>query len=151
MKLTLGDKVYESDLAALVEVTIGEARTIKGQTGLTIRGWEEGLKDLASVDPDVIAGLVWLLRSRAGEAVDWTEINALTINELATALDFTLTEGDQARIAEAGVRDWAELEALRSQVAESESAAPAEVAPPKDSIEAATVSVEVRGEEPATS
>lgn len=110
MKLTLNGKTYESDLSPLVEVSIGEARAIKRETGLTIMAWKDGLENLGRLDPDVLAALVFLLRSRAGEKVDWSEMDGLTISDLAAGLDFTLSDNDRAQIAQAGAKDWAELE-----------------------------------------
>ena len=101
MKLTLGDKTYESDLGPLKEPSIGEARAIKRQTGLTITDWAEGLENLGRLDPDVLAGLVFLLRKRAGEPVDWAEIDSLSLADFAAGLSFDLTEGDKAAIAAA--------------------------------------------------
>ena len=103
MKLTLGDKTYVSDLRPLKEPSIGEARAIKRATGLTIAGWNEGLENLGQLDPDVLAGLVFLLRRRAGETVDWAEIDAVPLADLAAGLSFELTDGDIAEMHGTGV------------------------------------------------
>lgn len=141
MKLTLGGKTYESDFIALIKVSIGEARVLKsrfrgpdGQRGMTIADWEDGLKNLDRADPDVLAALAFLLRHRAGEGGGGDEINTLTLEDLTSALDFTLTNGDREFIAKAGAKDWAELGAVQAQAGDGEQVVPVKE-PAADSAE----------------
>lgn len=69
IKVTVGDKVYEHDRTTLL---ISDAIQIKRLTGMTIREWQQGLID---DDPDSLKGLVWLLKSKAGENPDWDELD----------------------------------------------------------------------------
>lgn len=77
MKLTLNGAEYSADLMSLYRVSITEARTIKRQTGMTLADWRIGLLTFNREDPDMIAGVVYLLKHRAAEIVDWTEIGEL--------------------------------------------------------------------------
>ncbi len=105
MKLTLNGTTYESRLMQLFMMSIGEARTIKRQTGLTIADWQAGVKSLDRVDPDVFVSLVYLLKSRAGETVDWDELNALPVLTVIQGLDFELTDEDRADMSAAVVQE----------------------------------------------
>lgn len=99
MKLTLDGTTYESRLLELFTMSIGEARIIKRQTGLTIADWQDGVQSLDRVDPDVFVSLVYLLKSRAGETVDWDELDALPVMAVIQGLDFELTDEDRAEMA----------------------------------------------------
>lgn len=90
--LTLGDKTYAATAADLAEVTIGECRVIKQQTGMTISDWLAGFGEMSRDDPDVYAILVYLLRSRAGEQVNWSELDAIPLSELVDGFDVTDTD-----------------------------------------------------------
>lgn len=79
--MTLGGKTYEADLAALVNLSIGEARIIKRETGLTVMGWMDGMQAFNKQDPDILAGLVFLFKSRAGETVDWGDLDKISVKE----------------------------------------------------------------------
>lgn len=105
MKLTLNGTTYESRLMQLFTMSIGEARIIKRQTGLTIADWQDGVKSLERVDPDVFVSLVYLLKSRAGETVDWDELNALPVMAVIQGLDFELTDEDRADMSAAVVQE----------------------------------------------
>lgn len=97
MKLTLGDKEYVSDLLGLYKLTIGEARVIKRNTDMGIAEWRFGLISMNTRwDPDVMAGIVFLLRARAGERVDWSDIDTLTVEQITQGFDFT--EDDQREL-----------------------------------------------------
>lgn len=92
MKLTLNGTEYQSKLFALLNPSIGEARIIKRHTGMSISEWRLGLMTLHREDPDVLAGLVFILKHRAGEQVDWSELEQLSSQELNEAI--TVEDGD---------------------------------------------------------
>ena len=127
MKLTLGDTEYQSDLFPLLKLTIGEARVIKRNTGMNIGQWRAGLSNLGEEDPDILAALVFLLRSRAGELVDWDELNALSEYDIITGFDFTITEVDkrdqEAQTAEDAARTVSEAEKLLTEAPDPPDAA----------------------------
>jgi hypothetical protein len=81
-RFTLDGTDYPFDPAALFDLTIGEARSIKAHTGLTLTDWHQGLALSYRGDPDVLAGIVWLVRRRAGEVVDWAEIDRISTESL---------------------------------------------------------------------
>jgi phospholipase C len=118
MKLTLAGTEYQSDLFPLLKLTIGEARVIKRNTGMNIGQWRNGLSNLGEEDADVLAALVFLLRSRAGETVDdnWDELDALSEYDIITGFDFTVTENDkrdaETQTAEDAARAVMEAEKL---------------------------------------
>lgn len=95
MKLTLEGKVYTEKTMHLYELSLGEAREIKRFTGLTLADWRLGLLTWNRHDPDVLAGVVWLLKHRAGEPVHWDQINMLPAAELLGAFDWS---DDQAEM-----------------------------------------------------
>lgn len=105
MKLTLNGKEYQSPVLTLFTISIGEARAIKRHTGLTIADWHDGLKTLGRFDPDVCLSLVFLLKSRAGESVNWDELNALSAMDVVAAFDFTLTDDDRSDMARSVVAE----------------------------------------------
>lgn len=96
MKLVLDGHEYSSPILDLYRVTIGEARTIKRCTGLTLADWRLGLLTWGREDPDVLAGLVYLLRSRAGETVDWYELEQINAQDVVDGL--TVEESDQSEM-----------------------------------------------------
>jgi hypothetical protein len=71
-------------------MTIGEIRTIKRETGLSITGLHAKLlsvKDADNVDDmDLYASLVYLLMSKSGETVTWADVEAIPIVDLAAGL-----------------------------------------------------------------
>lgn len=50
---------------------LDEAKTIKKVSGLTVRRFQEGMQDL---DADALQAMVWLTKTRAGEAVRFADI-----------------------------------------------------------------------------
>jgi hypothetical protein len=69
MNVHFEDADFELDIEAM---TLAQARAIKKQTGLTIRGLIAGLEDF---DPDAMAALYWLMKVQNGVAVDIHKIN----------------------------------------------------------------------------
>lgn len=61
MKISVDGTTYEYDPGKLM---LSEARQLQAATGQTLAQWQRGLTEL---DADSVAGLVWLLRRRAGE------------------------------------------------------------------------------------
>lgn len=92
MVLALRGKTYETDFLDLLKLTIGESRVIKrhctGPNGKAMTGadWRECMVAFDREDPDLLAGIVFLLRSRAGETVEWSDLEALTVQEFAEGL-----------------------------------------------------------------
>ena len=82
MKITVDGTAYDFDSDQL---SVREAFVIFDQTKMTITAWQQGLGE---GNPYAMAALVFLLKRRAGEQVDWT------------TLDFNLSaievEGDDA-------------------------------------------------------
>lgn len=81
-RFRLGDTDYDFDPAELYNLTIGEARVIKAHTGLTLSDWHRGLAMSYRGDPDVLAGIVWVVRRRTGDPVDWAEIDLISTTTL---------------------------------------------------------------------
>jgi hypothetical protein len=97
--LTLGGKAYETELDALLHLSIAEAREIKrhcrsgdGERPMTIAEWRKGLLALDQEDSDTLAALAFVLRSRAGEQVDWAEIEGLSSQEFSAGFVMTKDE-----------------------------------------------------------
>lgn len=96
MKLVLDGCEYSSPILDLYRVTIGEARRIKRSTGLTLSDWRLGLLTWGREDPDVLVGLVYLLKSRAGETVDWYELDQINAQDVIDGLE--IEESDQVEM-----------------------------------------------------
>lgn len=98
MTLALKGKTYETDFLDLLKLTIGESRVIKrncvGPEGKAMTGadWRECMVRFDREDPDLLAGIVFLLRSRAGEIVEWSELEDLTVEEFATGLSMDMED-----------------------------------------------------------
>lgn len=87
MKLVLDDKTYTAALPTLYRLTIGEAQAIKRHTGLTLSDWRIGMLTFYREDPDVLAGLVFLLRKRSGETVDWVALGEVNAQDVIDGLE----------------------------------------------------------------
>lgn len=61
--------------------TLGEARTIKKITGLTLRGFAQQLETDAT-DPDVITSLVWVVMHREDSTVTIEHVESLDLGQL---------------------------------------------------------------------
>jgi hypothetical protein len=92
VKLSLDEREYQAKAYSLFDLSIGEARTIKRNTGMSISEWRLGLMTLHREDPDVLAGIVFVLRHRAGEQVDWAEMENISTQTLIAGLK--LEDGD---------------------------------------------------------
>jgi len=87
-RFRLNGNDYDYDPAALFDLTFGEARGLKAGTGLTIADWHQGLTSIHRADPDVLAGIVWVVLRRAGGPVDWADVDAIsTVDLLGSVTD----------------------------------------------------------------
>lgn len=85
MKISVDGKSYDYEPGKLM---LSEARQLQRHTGQTLAEWQHGLNVL---DADSVAGLVWLLRRRAGEDLSFDELEF----DLGT---FEATEDDDAPV-----------------------------------------------------
>lgn len=69
LEVGFAGKTYEYDPDSLL---VSEFRQIKKVTGLSRKGWYEGLND---DDPDAVAALIYILRRRTGEDVRFADID----------------------------------------------------------------------------
>lgn len=69
LRFVLEDIKYEYDDSTL---TVKEARVIKKNTGFGLVTWAQGLQ---IGDPDALVAMVWLAKTRAGEAVRWQDFD----------------------------------------------------------------------------
>lgn len=69
MKVRIEDSFYDFDQSRLM---LKEAMAVKTYTGLSLQDWMKSLEDF---DPPAVAALVWILRTRAGEEVRYSEID----------------------------------------------------------------------------
>jgi hypothetical protein len=69
----LSGEPYEYDDSTL---SVKEARVIKKNTGMGLVSWARGLAD---GDPDAMVALVWLAKTRAGEAIRWQDLDDLDL------------------------------------------------------------------------
>ena len=93
IKLAVGGKEYVADVLDMIEnVTIGEIRTIKRETGMTPDTLKQELLDLSEVDTDdpamqnwdLYTALVYLILSRASGGARWEDVERLPVIQLAT-------------------------------------------------------------------
>lgn len=89
MKLTLNGTVYQCPSMRLYELSLGEAVELKRLTGLTIADWRLGLLTFDRHDPDVLIGVVWLLKTRAGEPLHLDQVNMIPTSELLAGFDWS--------------------------------------------------------------
>jgi hypothetical protein len=98
MTLALRGKTYETEFLDLLQLSIGESRTLKrncvGLSGKAMTGadWRECVIAFDREDPDLFAGIVFLLRSRAGEIVQWSDLEDLTVKEFTEGLSIVNDE-----------------------------------------------------------
>lgn len=88
IQFTVQGKPHEVDQERL---SIAEAMEIKQATGLTVRGFLNGLKEY---DVEAIVALVWLARSRAGERGSIKQIIASNFDLLAD-FDIIKEQGEE--------------------------------------------------------
>ena len=69
MNIHFEDTDYNFDIEAL---DLAEARHIKRQTGLTMRGLMDGLTDL---DPEALLAIYWLMLKQNGQMSDMNKVN----------------------------------------------------------------------------
>lgn len=69
MKVSVDNQVYDYEQAKLM---LSEAYALKNMTGLTAPSWQRALSEF---DPQAVAWLVWLVRTRSGEKVEFGELD----------------------------------------------------------------------------
>lgn len=129
MKLTLRGVEYQSDMLSLYRLTIAEAREIKRNTHMTIADWRFGLITFTREDPDVFAGLIYLLKHRAGEVVDWEEVGRINTQELVDGFEWQDSDTELVASVQAE-RAAAEAEASGEEGAASDGDQPPELETP---------------------
>lgn len=99
--LALGGKTYRAKVVDLVQLSIGEARVIKRETGMKIADWRDTFRAIDREDPDLLIGMAYLMRSRAGEPVNWSDLDHMSSLELMAAFEATAdTEPEPAAPAQ---------------------------------------------------
>lgn len=78
----------------LDKLSIAEAREVKKFTGVTLHSLV--MASAGQVDGDVLAAVVYLAKRRAGEEIDWSEIDRIDVVELAENMSVTTGEEPQA-------------------------------------------------------
>jgi len=96
IELALAGKEHVvADVLELVTgMTIGDIRTIKRETGMTVAALKDRILELKGGDDgvpteddwDVYAALVYLILSRSGGRVSWAEVEDIPVAELAAGL-----------------------------------------------------------------
>jgi len=76
IKFKLDGETYEYDDTSL---SVKEARIIKKNAGMGLVSWARGLAD---GDPDALVAMVWLAKTRAGEAIRWQDLDDLDLASL---------------------------------------------------------------------
>ncbi|MGH3427349.1 MAG: hypothetical protein ACRDQZ_07235 [Mycobacteriales bacterium] len=87
--LTLAGTEYTAAYDDLANMTIGEIRTIKRETGLSITELLAKIftvKDDEDLDMDVLASLVYLVVSRSAAKLSWADVERIPLVELAAGL-----------------------------------------------------------------
>ena len=69
MKIKVDGTTYEYDAERLL---FSEAAFVQKKTGLKLQEWQKGL---AEMDAYAVAGLVYILKKRAGEQPDWDSLD----------------------------------------------------------------------------
>lgn len=94
LNFTLNDRDYR---VTLDKLSIAEAREVKKFTGVTLNSLV--LAGAGQVDGDVFAAIVYLAKRRAGEEIDWAEIDQIDVVDLAKSMTVTTDEEPQAEAA----------------------------------------------------
>lgn len=88
-KLVLDGTEYVASYEAITRINIGELRTIKRETGLTVDQVHDKLTTLTKMDTDdpvmdidLCAVFTYLLMSRSGHAVTWADVERIPLVEL---------------------------------------------------------------------
>lgn len=76
LRFSLNGEKYEYDDTSL---TVKEARVIKKNAGFGLVTWAQALQE---GDPDALVAMVWLAKTRAGEAVRWQDFDNLDLAQL---------------------------------------------------------------------
>lgn len=92
LKFILDGTKYEYDDSTL---SVKEARAIKKNTGFGLVTWAQALQ---IGDPDALVAMVWLAKTRTGEAVRWQDFDNF---DLAT-LDLTSADDEEEEAKQEG-------------------------------------------------
>lgn len=84
MKVSIDGQVYEYDATRLL---FSEVAFVQKKTGMKLQEWQAGLGEM---DAFAVAGLVYILKKRAGEQPDWD-----TLDFDMASLDFIDDEAPQ--------------------------------------------------------
>lgn len=96
MTFSLNGRDYKVTLDRL---SIAEAREVKRYTGVTLTTLM--LASSGHVDGDVLAAIVYLAKRRAGEDIDWAEIDQIDVVELLGSMAASADEPGQDGQADA--------------------------------------------------
>lgn len=77
----------------LDRLSIAEAREVKRYTGVTLNALV--MVSAGQVDGDVLAAVVFLAQRRAGEEVDWAQIDQVDVIDLMGSMSFVADDPDQ--------------------------------------------------------
>lgn len=91
MLIHFEDQDFEFDIEAL---TLADARYIKRNCGLTVRGLMDGL---AEVDPEAALALFWLMHKQNGQVKDINKLPDFPLLKFAEAIAaaFAAEQGDE--------------------------------------------------------
>lgn len=108
MKLTLHGKVYQAGFASLGQLTIGDARVIKREFGLSIKDVQARIESMSSSSAldinsqlDMLAILAYLVTSRTGDPVGFDVLDRIPIEDLPKMMDYAddIPPADDAKAA----------------------------------------------------
>lgn len=91
------DRDYDFDIEGM---TLAQARSIKRQTGLSVRGLLNGLSEM---DPEALGSLYWLMLNQNGITTDISKVNfkVLAFGEALSAAFPADDEGEENPTAQA--------------------------------------------------
>ncbi len=98
-RFRVNDKDYDYDPDGLYDLTFGEARAIKANTGLTIADWQYGLASFYRGDIDVIRAMIWLVCKRSEDPVTWVEMDEWSMTDFLGSVS-NVEEPDEDPVTE---------------------------------------------------
>lgn len=78
MQFKYKNKTYSMDLED--KLSVAEARALKQHTGMTIQDWMDGIQ---AADVDALCGIVFLAVRRAGDDIEWSDMDDMDLMQLA--------------------------------------------------------------------
>lgn len=79
MQFKYQGKTYSMDLDD--KLSVAEARALKQHTGFTIQDWMDGIQ---AADVDALCGIVFLAVRRAGDDIEWSDMDDMDLMQLAS-------------------------------------------------------------------